>query len=125
MDSAPQTTANLAACHRSQWLARKGGGMRIIFALRVVGFLVALGLSWLAPRGLVAGSPVADRPARPAAGRRTLTKASARRGGSGSTASRQAAEGRLAAGARFPSSRALAAELGLARSTVVLVFEAA
>jgi DNA-binding transcriptional regulator YhcF (GntR family) len=31
----------------------------------------------------------------------------------------QFAEGRLAAGARFPSSRALAAELGLARSTVV------
>ena len=33
------------------------------------------------------------------------------------------AEGSLAAGARLPSSRALAAELGLARSTVVAVFE--
>jgi DNA-binding transcriptional MocR family regulator len=37
----------------------------------------------------------------------------------------QFAEGRLAAGVRLPSSRALAAELGLARSTVVLGFEAA
>jgi hypothetical protein len=36
----------------SQWLARKGGGMRIIFALRVVSVLVALGLSWLAPGAL-------------------------------------------------------------------------
>ena len=33
------------------------------------------------------------------------------------------AEGSLAAGARLPSSRALAAELGLARSTVVGVFD--
>jgi len=33
------------------------------------------------------------------------------------------AEGRLAAGARLPSTRALAADLGLARSTVVGVFE--
>src|SRR5437762_4963557 len=33
------------------------------------------------------------------------------------------AEGRLGAGARLPSTRALAAELGLARSTVVAVFE--
>src|SRR6202023_691257 len=33
------------------------------------------------------------------------------------------AEGRLGAGARLPSTRALAAELGLARSTVVGVFE--
>src|SRR5947207_9827859 len=33
------------------------------------------------------------------------------------------AEGSLAAGARLPSTRALAAELGLARSTVVAVFE--
>src|SRR5712671_1136901 len=33
------------------------------------------------------------------------------------------AEGRLGAGARLPSTRALAAELGLARSTIVAVFE--
>src|SRR5690242_19456167 len=33
------------------------------------------------------------------------------------------AEGRLGAGARLPSTRALAIELGLARSTVVAVFE--
>src|SRR6266481_4166552 len=33
------------------------------------------------------------------------------------------AEGSLAAGARLPSTRALAGELGLARSTVVGVFE--
>src|SRR5437660_12908014 len=33
------------------------------------------------------------------------------------------AEGRLGAGVRLPSTRALAAELGLARSTVVAVFE--
>ena len=33
------------------------------------------------------------------------------------------AEGRLGAGARLPSTRALAAEIGLARSTVVAVFE--
>src|ERR1700731_3308193 len=33
------------------------------------------------------------------------------------------AEGRLGAGARLPSTRVLAAELGLARSTVVGVFE--
>jgi GntR family transcriptional regulator/MocR family aminotransferase len=33
------------------------------------------------------------------------------------------AEGRLGAGVRLPSTRALAAELGLARSTIVAVFE--
>jgi GntR family transcriptional regulator / MocR family aminotransferase len=36
---------------------------------------------------------------------------------------RAISEGSLAAGARLPSSRALAAELGLARSTIVGVFE--
>src|SRR5580704_19165970 len=36
---------------------------------------------------------------------------------------RSIAEGRLGSGARLPSTRVLAAELGLARSTVVTVFE--
>jgi GntR family transcriptional regulator/MocR family aminotransferase len=81
----------------------------------------------------VADKPLGDKPAGDAAFRRAGAALWTTRLDRGSAvplarqlaeALRQAiADGRLAAAARLPSTRALAAELGIARSTVVTVFE--